>query len=149
MPIYLDPKGKFDLVLKSDAGKDPAPSFRFRYLNGRKWMRVAEMQDKIAGSGSGAVALGLMFDAIRLGLCGWKDVVTVDPEIADEFEYPTALRPKVGDDGLFEAAIPLPYKPDLLDLILNPAEAQEVLQRLAETIRPTEADLGKSESPAP
>lgn len=146
MPIYLDPKGKFDLVLASDKGKTPEPSFRFRYLNGRKWAKLADIQDEVnkaaAEGAAGSYALGKIFDALRVGMCGWKDVTTEDAEVVTEFGIP-AERIQVQAPSPVE----LPYKPELLDLILGPAEAKELLEGVVTHIRPTEDDRKNSESP--
>jgi hypothetical protein len=136
MPIYLDPKGKFDLTLASDKDKTPAPSFRFRYLNGRKWRKLAEIQDEIAKGAatgaSGAVTLDRIYEALRVGLVGWANVTTDDAEVLGEFNITPAMQGE---------PMELPYKPELLDVIVGPGEANELLEGLVATIRPGADDV--------
>ena len=111
MPLALDPSKTFDVVLDSDKDKDPKPTFRFRYPNGREWISIAEMADGIqTGARSGGEALRRMYDLLRLPLVGWENMNGME------------------------------YKPEDLDLLLNPGEAGELLQKVMENIKPSDAE---------
>jgi hypothetical protein len=110
MPIALDPSKTFDLVLKSDEGKYPPPTFTFRYINGREWIGLAETLDGIQGANSGGKALRAIYDALRVPLVGWSNM---------------------GDHD---------FAPADLDLILNPGEAKELFEKVMANIQPGDAE---------
>jgi hypothetical protein len=110
MPLALDPSKTFDVVLASDLDKDPQPTFRFRYANGREWIAIAETADALQQQRSGADALRKIYDILRMPLVGWENMGGVA------------------------------FKPEDLDLILNPGEAQELLEKIMANIRPSDAE---------
>lgn len=109
MPLALDPQQTFDVWVKSDADKPEAerPTFTFRYLNGREWRRVAEIWDGMDERASGPDGIDGIFEALRIGLAGWRNIRRPD-----------------GSAWAFDAKD--------LDLILNPMEAMELVGAMLE-----------------
>lgn len=120
MPISLDPDSTFEVVLKSDKkkSKEKQPTFIFRILTGRDWLKVTQLSDKAE---TGEDSIRLVYDAIKVGLVSWKNMTQPD-----------------GSEISFE--------PKELDAILTPAEANEMLEHLLNQ-RLSVEDKKKSDSP--
>ena len=120
MPIALDPNRRFSVVLKSDqtGPEDQRPTFHFRYLSGRDWMEVADLNDSILNSETSRQALERMYSLVGKSLTGWS-----------------AMRDASG------AAIE--YDPAKLPELLNPAEIRELLEAVMGSIRPNADDKKK------
>src|SRR5690348_1276392 len=101
MPLALDPQARFSVVLKTDQGKTPAPTFHFRSANVRQWIQVVNQLEGVKQEASGANALPFLISAIRINLVGWSNMIGPAGEI--------------------------PYDADKLETIINPAEANELL----------------------
>ena len=110
MPLALDPSKTFDVVLDSDKDKDPKPTFRFRYANGREWIAIADLADTLQQQKSGGDALRNIYDILRMPLVAWEHMNGME------------------------------YKPEDIDLILNPGEAQELLEKVMANIKPSDAE---------
>ncbi len=123
MPVALDPQQRLELVLKSDKKipKAKRPTFVFRYLTGREWGKAASIFDSLQGLGSGSEAMNSVFDAVRIGLVGWRNMNKPDG---------TAIK----------------FDPDELDAILTPGEGMELLSMVMDQTVPDAEDLGKSAS---
>jgi hypothetical protein len=120
MPIALDPNKRFSVVLKSDrvGPEDQRPTFHCRYLSGREWLAVAELNDALLNSKTSREALETMYRLVGSSLTGWSNLRQADgTEIA--------------------------YDPTKLPDILNPAEIKEVLEAVMASIRPTADDKKK------
>jgi len=138
MPLALNPNKKFALVLKSDqtGPESDRPSFHFRYLTGERWMEVADLSDRLEKAAGGRQGLGIMYDTLRVSLVGWSNMRTGDAELAKRF-------------GVEPGRTDLPYKPELLESLIGPGEARELLDGMMDANRPTEAERKNSESQAP
>lgn len=123
MPVCCDPRKRLPLVLDADKDASPTPTFVFRYLSGRRFMELADMQEAALAANTTRDALAAIYNAIRVGLVGWHNVM--DPDAAE----PT----------------PLAYDPARLEDVLSVSEAKELLDKLATSSRPSEDDQKKSE----
>jgi len=105
MTAPIDPQGTFKVYLDAtaDAAQDQRPYFAFRRLNGREWRRLAEMSDSLGDSTKTMDAIDLVYESVRIGLVGWGN--QIDPATGDV----------------------VPFKPEDLDLVLDPVDAQEVI----------------------
>jgi len=121
MPIALDPDSTFEVVLESDQNKpkENQPTFTFRVLTGRDWLRVTQLSDKAE---TGEDSVKLVYQSIQVGLVGWRNMVKPD-----------------GSE--------IPFEPKDLDAILTPAEANEMLEHLMNQ-RLSLGDKKKSDSPS-
>jgi len=129
MPLALDPEQTFDLVLKSDQDKPAAerPTFTFRYLANREWKVIAHLADHLdeaAEQGLDAL-LGRMEEVLKMALVGWRNMI--DPATGEE----------------------IPFDPNNLDRIINPAEMSELIIRVRDESVLSVEDKKKSGSPSP
>ncbi|HET6442168.1 MAG TPA: hypothetical protein VFH53_07310 [Phycisphaerae bacterium] len=85
MPLPLSCSETFDVVLKSDAAKTPAPTFVFRYLSLREWREAAWLYDDERTEKMKAVdLLDSIVKVLRVNLVGWRDLgVPFDPDGLD------------------------------------------------------------------
>lgn len=120
MPIALDPNRRFSVVLASDqtGPEDQRPTFHFRYMSGRAWMEIADLNDSILTATSGREALEKMYDLVGRSMTGWSNLR--DPSGA-VIEYDPAKMPD----------------------LLNPAEIRELLEQVMRSIKPTADDKKK------
>jgi len=126
MPLALDPEKKFDLVLETDAERPPEerPTFVFRFLTGREWKKVAAIQESIDEGMKGSEAIDRIFEALALGVVGWRNIR--------------------GRDGR-----PIPFAAESLDLALTVKEAAELAARMLAQTDAGGEDRKKSASPSP
>lgn len=128
MPLALDPNELFELSLSRDEQRfdEPAtrPVFVFRFMTGREWKTVARLSESIEDSTGGAEAIEKVFEALATSLCGWRNVTD-----------------RQGEE--------IPFNASDLDLVLNPPEAVELLERVMAHVNPSGDDLKKSGSPSP
>jgi len=129
MPRALDPKQKFKYVLKSDQDKpaNEQPAFFLRTLSGRKWREAAAINKALEAAKEGSdfePILDQMYGLLRLGVRGWENMVDPDTEQ------------------------PIPYDPASLDLLLDPAEAGELMEAIVAGQEVSLADKKNSDSPA-
>jgi hypothetical protein len=105
MPLILEPESTFEYVLDYDKAKpkDKQPTFIFKFLSSRKWKEIAGLSDIFDKGESGEAAVDVVFKAIRGSLTGWRNMKNPD-----------------GSEITFDA--------DLLDDIVTPAEAVELMQ---------------------
>lgn len=120
MPRALDPQARFPIVLDSDKGKTPEPTFWFKYLTGREHMQVDETTRQIDGMATDVELYGPVYSALRIGLVGWDNLV--------------------GPDG------PIPYTPANLECILDYREACELVGKMRQACILGAEDAKKSES---
>lgn len=148
MPLALNPNKKFTLVLLSDqiGPESERPAFHFRHLTGERWMEVADLSDRLEKADGGRQAMGIIYDTLRVSLVGWSNMRTEDADIAVKFHV--GIDP-LGKPGSRERAVDLPYKPDLLESIIGPGEARELLDGVMEASRPSETDRKNSGSQVP
>jgi len=139
MPMALEPDQTFEIVLESDAGKDPPrPAFRARYLSGRQWRRVSEMDERMAAAAGGAAACDVLYDALRLCVAGWRNLINGS-------ERPIEVAGRQIAPGAH-----VPYSPESLEDVLTIAEGQELLVRcVTGAAGPNEAERKNSPSPSP
>jgi len=122
MPLVLEPKAKFEVVLDCDLKKpkEEQPTFIFKYLSSRKWKEMARLSDAFDKDDSGEKAIDTVFKAIGMSLAGWRNMT--------------------GQDGS-EIAFDL----KMLDDIVTPAEALELMQAAVSQL-PTVEDKKKFDS---
>ncbi len=126
MPVALDPEATLEIVLESDRGKDPEPTFVFRYLAAREWQQIAavgDRMDQVADDDLDGM-MDTLIDTIAIPLCAWHH-----------------LREPTGDE--------VPYDPDRIGYVLSPQEIQELIFAYMAESQLGVADKKKSASPAP
>ena len=123
MPQICDGK-RVRVVLESDKHKtDNVPAFIYRPLNGREFIRMAEVNDRmVEGEMKVAERLGLVYETAAIGLVGWENMV--DATTSNEFAF----------------------DPADLDLIVNPFEVQNLLEKVMEAMQPSNDEKKRSES---
>lgn len=124
----------FDLLPRGEGG----PVLTFRYLSVRQFRKVAPIYDQLSSPKSTDDALTAAEQVLRSGLRGWL-VKTSDPELIAEF----GLEPS--DDG---SEVELPFKPDMIDVVLRFAELIPICEAFMVEQSPTMSDQGNSSSPA-
>ena len=89
MPIALEPKNKFKVVLESDQKKAPdqQPYFEFKFLSGRDWKSLCAEADKLESKKfkGGADAIDAIFKLLGFGLVGWSGMI--DPKTNKAIPY--------------------------------------------------------------
>lgn len=123
MPQICDGK-RVKVVLQSDEHKtEKVPAFIYRPLNGREFIRMAEVNDRmVEGDMKVAERLGLVYETAAIGLVGWENMT--DATTGNEFAF----------------------NPSDLDLIVNPFEVQNLLEKVMEAMQPSNEDKKKLES---
>jgi len=122
MPQICDGK-RIKVVLQSDEHKtEKVPAFIYRPLNGREFIRMAEVNDRmVEGEMKIAERLGLVYETAAIGLVDWENMI--DPTTGEAFAF----------------------SPKDLDLIVNPFEVQNLLERVMEAMQPSNDDKKKFE----
>jgi hypothetical protein len=131
MPLPLSADQRFPLTLKGDERQQPAdgrPAFYFRYANGAEWIHIAETADALQRSASGSQALKAIYEILRTTLVGWVNMRTSRPEVIRAFGLTPPESP--------EEEVELPFAPEHLAQVTNPAEAKELLEALMKNISP-------------
>jgi len=118
MPLALDPKLTFEIVLDSDKFKEKPPTFTYRYLNGREWRRVGQIQDQLEKAGGADQVVDLVLEAASVGLIGWSGMI----------------EPSTGAE--------IPFDLESLDLVVGMREANELIVKMMEQL-PSIADKKK------
>jgi len=123
MPLAIDPAARFKIVLASDAEKKPPPTFVFRFASNREFKALAAVCDQVEElqSQGAAALLGKMEETLKLFMVGWENMV--------------------GSEGG-----EIPYEPDELDALLNPAELSELLFGVMEHVQVEAEERKKSPS---
>lgn len=123
MPRALEPGATFDVVLESDKDKpkDTRPTFVYGALSGRQYRAMCELWDKIDAEKNWAAQCDLLFDAARVNLKGWRNMVD----------------PVSGNAIAFDAAE--------LDRLIDVAECHELIGHLRSGGRLSLDDQKKSE----
>ena len=87
MPLVLEPNQIFKVVLESDKSKpeNKRPYFKFRYLSGRDWKKLAKTADGINKAKTGEQAINVIFELLVTGLVGWGNMV--DPKTHKKIEF--------------------------------------------------------------
>lgn len=83
MPLALDPQKTHKIVLSSDEDKpaDIQPAFIVKYLTGREWLELAELDDQLTTI-TGSVASGKhSFMMAKKFLIDWENMVEPDGTI--------------------------------------------------------------------
>jgi hypothetical protein len=127
MPIALDPRETFEIVLDSDVREvGLAPTFIFRYLTVREWREIAPLGDDQAALSalSTVVAVDKLMAALRLNLIGWANV-----------------RDRDGEE--------IAYGPDRLEDVLTMGEAWELYFKARRQVRLGADEKKDSGSPSP
>ena len=93
MPIAMDPTETFDVILKVDRGKDPPPTFRFRYGSVREWkdlqVLTADLDvEKVEGAGR---LLDSVADAVAARMVGWEGITDRTGEVVEFVDDVEAL----------------------------------------------------------
>lgn len=102
MPRSLEPGGTFDVWLDADAERTPRPTFQFRHMHARDWRKTVEISEQ--HDGEALARLDATFNALRLSLVGWSNMIA---------------------DGS-----PVAFDPANLDLLLDPIEAIEIFHKV-------------------
>lgn len=107
MTSPIDPRGTFRVYLDADAdiALNERPYFEFRRISGREWRKLAAMSDSLSESMKAAEAIDAVFETLCIGLVGWGN--QINPE-----------------DGQ-----PVPFDPKHIDLVANPVDAQEIINK--------------------
>jgi hypothetical protein len=110
MPNPLDPNETKDVYAKSDEALpvEKRRVFRFRYLSARKYLQLKALRKEAKDATDDADATPKLVKAIGIGLAGWSNVESTDPDVLNEFGA--------------TAPGPLPFKPELLDVVLGPQD---------------------------
>lgn len=74
MPIALDPKAVFRVVLESDQGKDPRPAFLYRHLSASKIRQIEEVMRRLRADKAGPDTWPKIESVILAGLAGWENI---------------------------------------------------------------------------
>lgn len=102
MPLALSGK-QLELVLATDQELNEPPTFVFDYLPASRWTQAAGHFDSITAESKGAEAVAKIFDALRVGLRGWRNLKDANGNVIE-------------------------YDPARLHEILTPEEAKELLR---------------------
>lgn len=122
MPIGLDTTRTFAVVLESDKDgpEKEQPRFIFRFLSTREFSRMGEMADSIDDLKEQGIVpvLAAIVDTVLMGLVSWENMV------------------RTHHDGTTEA---IEFDPatagDVLQDITTPAELQEMMHEVMETVQ--------------
>lgn len=87
MPIALDPKAVFRVVLDVDRDKDPQPAFLYRFLPASKIRRLEDLMRQLKAGNAGPETWIKIEEMILTGLVGWDN-------ITDEAGTPIVFDPK-------------------------------------------------------
>ena len=125
MPLILSPGRTYKHVLSGDrdSGQEKLPTFIFKYLSSREWIKVSEQNDRFEAATGGPEVMAVVYEVIREVLVGWENLV--DPEDQKE----------------------ITYDPDKLEDILTMREATELMQ-VAIAQAPMPEDKKKLKSPS-
>ena len=76
MPLAMDPKQMFKVVLRTDEDKpvESQPRFIFQFLTGREWKALARLREGFNELPTGPAGFDVVCDAVRVGLCGWENI---------------------------------------------------------------------------
>lgn len=126
MPKALDPEATFDVVLESDRDKAQGerPTFMYRHLNGREWRKLATLNDQFVASPGGNKSLDCIYEAVAIGLVGWRNMI--DRETQE----------------------PIEFSPENIDLVIDPFEADEITAQILSAGTPSPGEENGSESPS-
>lgn len=87
MPLAMDPSATFPVVLPSDRGKSPTPTFWYRHLSARKSRQIETDWLNLREGADPARAWPVILEAATAGLVGWENMtdekgkkVPFDPE---------------------------------------------------------------------
>lgn len=94
MPIALDPKAVFRVVLDVDQDKDPQPAFLYRYLPSSKIRRLEERMRELKAGTAGPETWPKIEEVLLTGLVGWEN-------ITDEHGVPILFDPQK-PSGIFD-----------------------------------------------
>lgn len=125
MPLALDPEQKIVISLQLDQNKseEVRPSFIVRFLSGRDRRKISENINEALKSKSDDDSEKLIFDAVKIGLVGWKNIVNRAGEV-------------------------IPFDINLLPEILTDLEMWELIGLMLKKTRLSEIDLKNLESPS-
>lgn len=109
MPIFLEPGQRYPIVLESDKGKIPTPTFYAKSQSMRGQLAISEVLDQLTSDDS--VTTEKLFDATKekLGevIFDWSNMI--DPETKKE----------------------IPFSKNLFLDVLTYSEARELLRKIA------------------
>lgn len=101
MPRALEPGLIFPIVLESDKGRDPQPTFLAKSLSIRGQRRLLECVQQIQDAAGKGEVIEAAVNAVAAGLVGWRNMV--DPETQQPIEYsPAVLADVLAIDELME-----------------------------------------------
>lgn len=73
MPLAIDPSAKLRLILDSDAGKDPPPTFVYHHLTGRQWRQLAALTVELKDADLNRV-IDILYQAVQIGFIGLENI---------------------------------------------------------------------------
>ena len=123
MPKSLEPGVRMPLVLDSDKGKSPCPTFYAKSLSMRAFREIMDGLNAIKESTSQATQMMIALDHVCSAIVGWKNMI--DPTTKQPIEF--------SNDALAET----------IDLM----ECMELLGKIMQSNMPTLDDQKKLESP--
>ena len=78
MPIGLDPQATFNYILESDRGKEKAPTFKIRFLTGRQWRTISQVEKDLQAATDGTEVLDHSLKIINIAVIGWENMMNGD-----------------------------------------------------------------------
>lgn len=77
MPIALEPKETFEIILESDKGKprETQPRFIYRHLTCRQWRELGRLQDQMELQKNADEVMDKLFAAASTNLVSWVNMV--------------------------------------------------------------------------
>lgn len=101
MPRALEPGLIFPIVLESDRGKTPQPTFLAKSLSIRGQRRLLECVERIQQAAGKGEVIEAAVEAVASGLVGWKHMI--DPGTGQDIPYSCdALSEVLAIDELME-----------------------------------------------
>ncbi len=124
MQLALSPNVTFPVVLKCDltTTTQKRPTFKVKYLTGAEWEQVASIDDRLSEldkKSSGPDAMDIIYEAVALGIAGWKNMV--DPKTKKQIPFRAGVKQ--------------------LKKVIGFADAKELIDRILKQQKPTASDL--------
>ena len=76
MPLALEPNETIEIILESDMEKPPEsrPVFIYQVLSGAEFRSLGKVMDGLSDSKDTDEVVTKVYDGVRLGLIGWKNM---------------------------------------------------------------------------
>lgn len=120
MPKSLEPGARIPIVLKSDQGKKPCPTFFSRSLSVRAFRDLLETLATISESDDKTTQTMLALDQVCSAIVGWENMI--DPDTKQ----------------------PIPFSKEKLTEVIDLMEAIELMEHITKGNVPSEEEQKKS-----